>query len=112
MTAHAAAPASGALDAVRRLELALGDGTGTGDASAARLDAARAEAERLLADARSAGSDAGRRRRAELLAEAETDASAIRAAGRVDAEALRERVSARRAELIAELTGVLLPEEA
>ena len=112
MTAPNGASATGALDAVRRLELVLGERTVARDASAVGLDAARAEAERLLADAQEAGSEAGRRRRAELLAEAETEASAIRAAGRADAEELRERVSAERAELIADLIVLLLPEEA
>jgi vacuolar-type H+-ATPase subunit H len=112
MTAFSGASATGALDAVRRLEMALGERTGAPDASAAGLGAARQQAERMLAEARTAGSDAGRRRRAELLAEAETHASAIRAAGRADAKELHERVSARRAELIGELIGMLLPDEA
>jgi hypothetical protein len=112
MTARSEASATGALAAVRRLEIALGERTGAVDAAATGLDEARADAERLLAQARTAGSAAGLRLRAELFAEAETDASATRAAGRADAEALRQRVSARRVELIAELTGLLLPEEA
>jgi hypothetical protein len=105
------ASAPTALDAVRRLETALGDRTDTRDAADAGLAAARAEAERLLAGARAAGSDAGRRRRAEILAQAETDASALRAGGQADAEELRERVSVQRDELVAELIALLLPEE-
>ena len=73
------------------------------------MDAARAEAERLLADARRTGSEAGRRRRDEILAEAEAEARAIRADGEAEVQELRERVSARHDELIAELTGARAP---
>ena len=111
MTARNGASTPGALDAVRRLETALGDRPGASDAAKAGLDAARAEAERLLAGARTAGAESGRRRRAELLAEAEAEARALRAGGQADAEELRERVSTQRDELVAELTALLLPEE-
>jgi hypothetical protein len=112
MTARYGASAPGALDAVRRLETALGERTGANDAAGAGLDAARAEAEQVLADARNAGLEAGRRRRAKMLAEAETDARALRAEGQADAEELHKQASARRDQLVAELTALLLPEEA
>jgi hypothetical protein len=101
----------GGLDAVRRLETALEDRDDASGAADAALHAARAQAERLLADARAAGTDAGLRRRAVILADAEAEASAIRAAGETAAEDILERVSVVRDELVAELAAVLLPAE-
>jgi vacuolar-type H+-ATPase subunit H len=75
------------------------------------VDNARAEAERLLAEARAAGTETARRRHAALLADAETEAEAIRVAGEAEAQALLERVSSERDELIADLTTLLLPLE-
>ena len=66
--------AAGALDAVQQLESALEERTDARGIAEAGMDAARAEAERLLADARRTGTEAGRRRRAEILAEAEAEA--------------------------------------
>jgi hypothetical protein len=100
-----------ALGAVRRLESALEKRTG-GDTAEAALDAAREEAERLLAHARAAGDDEGRRRRAALLAAADAEATAIRAAGEAEADELLRRVDAEREELVAEFTAAVLPGEA
>ena len=112
MSAPNATPPVDALDAVQQLESALADRTDARGVAETGMNAARAEAERLLADARRTGSDAGRRRRADILAEAEADARAIRADAEADVQELRERVSARHDELIAELTALVLPEEA
>jgi vacuolar-type H+-ATPase subunit H len=111
MTAQNAALPGGALGAVQQLESALEERTDPGVAEA-RLGAARAAAERLLADARRDGEKAGQRRRADILAEAEADARAIRADGVADVQELHERVAERRDELIAELSALVLPEEA
>jgi vacuolar-type H+-ATPase subunit H len=97
-----------ALTAVQRLESALEQRDGARDVAEDALAAARAEADRLLADARQAGQKAGRRRSDALVAEAEAEAAAIRPAGKARADVLRRRASAARDELIAELTELLL----
>jgi vacuolar-type H+-ATPase subunit H len=97
-----------ALTAVQRLESALEQRDGARDVAEDALAAARAEADRLLADARQAGQKAGRRRSDALVAEAEAEAAAIRADGGARADELRRRASAERDELIAELTELLL----
>ena len=112
MTAPNAAPPAGALEAVQQLESALAERTNGRGRPEVAMDAARAKAEQLLADARRSGSEAGRRRRADILAEAEAEARAIRADGEADVRELRKRVSARHDELVAELTALVLPEEA
>jgi len=111
MTALDGSPPHDALGAVRRLESALEERTG-GDIAEAALDAAREEAERLLADARAAGDDEGRRRRAAVLAAAEAGATSIRAAGEAEADALLRRVAAERDELVAQFTAAVLPRRA
>jgi vacuolar-type H+-ATPase subunit H len=111
MTAQNAAPPADALAAVQELEAALARRADARDDAEAGIDTARAEAERLLAEARRVGAHAGRRRRADLLAEAEAEARAIRADGEAAVQALRERVAMQRDELIAELTALVLPEE-
>jgi hypothetical protein len=112
MTAANATPPTGALEAVQQLESALADRTDARGIAEVGMDAARAEAERLLADARRIGSEAGRRCRDEILAAAASDARAIRAGADAEVQELRERVSAHHDELIAELTALVLPEEA
>ena len=111
MTTPNGSPPHDALGAVRRLESVLEERTG-GDTAEAALDAARAEAERLLADARAAGDDEGRRRSAALLAAADAEATSIRAAGEAAADELLKRVAAERDELVAEFTTAVLPREA
>jgi len=111
MTAPTTTAAPG-LDAVRRLERALEDRDDARGAAEAALDAARAQAERLIADARASGTATGSRRRAVLLAEGEADARATRAAGEAAAQRLLERVARGRADLVADLTALLLPPEA
>ena len=112
MTEPNTTPPVDALDAIQQLESALAERTDGGGPAETGMDAARAEAERLVADARRTGSDAGRRRRDEIQAEAEADVRAIRADAEADVQRLRECVSARHDELIAELTALVLPEEA
>jgi vacuolar-type H+-ATPase subunit H len=112
MTAQNGSSRPGALEAVRRLEGALEAGDQARVEAQDALDAAREEAERLLADARAVGSVAGRRRRAEVLEASEVEAMAIRAAGEADAEELQRRVSAERHELVAELAAIVLGQEA
>ena len=98
---------------MRQLESALEERSDARDDAEAGLDAARAEAERLLADARRPGADAGRRRRAAVLAEAEAEATAIRAAGEADgARSFASAWPPQRDELVAELTALVLPREA
>jgi F-type H+-transporting ATPase subunit b len=97
-----------ALTAVQRLESALEQRDGARDVAEDALATARAEADRLLADARRAGQKAGRRRSDALVAEAEAEAAAIRADGIARAEELRRRASADGEELIAELTALVL----
>ena len=111
MTARDGSPPRDALGAVRRLESALEERTG-GDTAEAALDAAREEAERLLACARAAGDNEGRRRRAALLAAADAEATSIRAAGEAAADDLLRRVASERDELVAEFTAAVLPREA
>jgi hypothetical protein len=112
MTTPDGSAPSPALAAVRRLESALDQGNDARDAAGAALDAAHAEAEGLLADARAAGTAEGRRRRAALLADSKADAAAIRVTGEVAAEALLRRVSAERDALVAEFTAAVLVKEA
>jgi vacuolar-type H+-ATPase subunit H len=97
-----------ALTAVQRLESVLEERDGARDVAEDALAAARAEADRLLADAREAGTEAGRTCRSALVAEAEAEAAATRADGIAQADQLRRRASAERDELIAELTDLLL----
>jgi vacuolar-type H+-ATPase subunit H len=111
MTAPNGSSPHDALGAVRRLERALEERTG-GDAAEAALDAAREEAERILADARVGGDAEGRRRRVALLAAADAEATSIRAAGEAEADELLSRVAAERDELVAEFTAAVLPQEA
>jgi hypothetical protein len=105
-------PTRAALAAVRRLEDALEERHDASDLAKRALDAARAEAESLLSDARAEGTRAGRRRWADLLADAEADAMAIRATGDADAAEILRHQSAERADLIAEFTAVVLGQEA
>jgi vacuolar-type H+-ATPase subunit H len=112
MTAPNGSSPPTALVAVRRLESTLEERNDAHGVATAALDAARATAEGLLAEARAAGTDAGRRRRAELLAKAEADATGIRASGDAEAEELLRRVSAERDELVAVFTAAVLFQEA
>lgn len=102
----------GTLAAVMRLEQALEEHTGANELVAARLAAARGEAEGILAAARAAGTQEGRRRVAALLADAAAEAEAIRAVGRADAQELLERMLAERDDLVAELAAIVIAEEA
>jgi hypothetical protein len=104
-------PYAGALEAVKRIENALTERDATREETDAELNAARAEAERLLAAAHVAGTRAADERRDALLASAHADAEMIRAAGDAEARQLGERVSAHREMLAAELTALILVEE-
>jgi hypothetical protein len=112
MSAPSETSPRGALEAVRLLESALEERGTAREEESTVLDAAQAEAECLRAAARHAGIEAGRRRRAAVIAEAEAEATAIRAAGDIEAEELLRCVAATRDELVAELTAHLLPREA
>jgi hypothetical protein len=111
MTAVSGTVPNGGLDAVRELETALAERNDARGAADAALSGARAEAGRMLGDARAAGTAAGLRRRAAILADAEAETRAIRAAGETEAQELLERVSASREQLIAELTGLVVSAE-
>jgi hypothetical protein len=108
MTTPNGLPYVGALDAVQRIEAALTERDAARAASDDALDAAHAEAERLLAAARVAGTRAGEERRATILAQAHADAEAIRSRGDAEARQLGERVSAERDLLAGEFTALLL----
>jgi len=106
----AAAPATDALGAVRKLERTL-DACERARADAERiLEHARAEARTLIADARERGERAARERRDEVLAAASQQASEALA----DAEAFGAEFAgtlARRQEAIAEaLQAIVVPE--
>ncbi|MEJ7790425.1 MAG: hypothetical protein WKF65_00425 [Gaiellaceae bacterium] len=103
---------SGTLDGVRRLERALEGRSGADELAAARLAAARSEADRILIAAHAAGVEEGRRRAAALLAAAAAEAATIRAGGQADAQELQERVLAERDELVAELAAFVTGEGA
>lgn len=110
MTKPNGLPYVGALDAVQRIEAAITERDAARAASDDVLDAAHAEAERLLSAARVAGTRAGEERRLAILAEAHADAETIRAHGDAEAHQLGERVSAARDELSAEFTALLVGE--
>jgi vacuolar-type H+-ATPase subunit H len=111
MTTSNGTPARAALAAVRKLEGALEERNDAHDVAVAGLDAARAEAERLLADARAEGTEAGRRRRAELITTAEADAMVILSSGEAEAAEIRRHQSSEHADLVAEFTAVVLLEQ-
>ncbi|MPZ83620.1 MAG: hypothetical protein GEV28_25805 [Actinophytocola sp.] len=111
MTGPNGLPYAGALDAVQRIETALTERDAAREASDSALDAAHAEAERLLSAARVAGTRAGEERRVAMLAGAHADAEAIRSDGDAEARRLDGRVSAERDQVAAELTALLLVEE-
>ena len=104
-------PYLGALDAVKRIENALTERDAAREASDSELDAAHAEAERLLAAARTAGTRAAEERRLALLTRAHADAEVIRSTGEAEAQELGRRVSAERDAVAAEFTALLLIEE-
>ena len=68
MTGPHGLPYAGALDAVKRIETALSERDAAREATDSELDAAHAEAERLLSAARTAGTRAGEERRIAILA--------------------------------------------
>jgi hypothetical protein len=111
MTGPHGLPYAGAWDAVKRIETALSERDAAHEASDSEMDAARAEAARLLSAARLAGTRAGAERRAAMLAQAQADAEVIRSHGDVEARQLGKRLSTERDRLAAELTAVLLVEE-
>jgi vacuolar-type H+-ATPase subunit H len=111
MSIASQAPARDALDAVRQLEHELELRGDAAESAATRLDAARAEAARLLASARRAGMDAGRQAREAVLAEAETQATAMRATADAQAQTFHDRMADAREDLVAELTAELWPRE-
>ena len=108
MTGTHGLPYLGALDAVKRIENALHERDAAREASDSELDAAHAEAERLLSAARMAGTRAGEERCAALLARAHADAEVIRSSGDAEAQELGRRVSAQRDAVAAEFTALLL----
>lgn len=111
MTVESELPFLGALDAVREIEAAIEARDSARDAASSELEEARAEAARLLLDARRVGALEGQDRRREVLAVAEAEATAIRTRGVATAEQLLERVSAQGPHLLGMLVPVLLPEE-
>jgi hypothetical protein len=111
MTSPNGLPYTGALEAVKRIEDALSERDAARGAMDAEATAAHAEADRLLAAARSAGARAAKERRVALLARADADADAIRSAGEAEARQIGERMSAERDTLAAKFTALILAEE-
>lgn len=112
MTVPNALPYGGALDAVRRIETALTERNAADDTAEAELALAHEQAEQLLAAARAAGKRTGRDRHDAVLAEADAEVRAIHSRGEAEVKLLDERVSRAREVLVAELTALLLIEEA
>jgi vacuolar-type H+-ATPase subunit H len=112
MTRPHSVPDDGALDTLRKLEAELEQGDVNQRSNDNRLAAARAEAERILAQAQSSGAESSRQRRRELVDRARTEAATIRGAATRDAEQLTSRIAAQRDDLIAEFLDLVLgPEE-
>jgi len=111
MTKPHGLPYAGALDAVKRIERALGERDAARQASDSDLDAAHAEAERLLFEARIAGLRAAEERRVALLARAAADVEVIRSVADGEARQIARQVSAQRDVVAAEFTALLLVEE-
>jgi len=102
---------AGTLDAVKRLEQSL-DGHKEAEAlAAARLAAARREAEAILAAAREAGANEGSRRAAACAAAAAAEAEATRVKGLADAQELQDRVQADQEDLVHELFAIVTAHE-
>jgi vacuolar-type H+-ATPase subunit H len=93
VTDPSGSPVSGVLGSVRQLEDALEAVSTTRAASEARIEEARADASRLLADARDAAAAAVAERRRIVLGAAEDDAAEISRQG--DERAARVRADAR-----------------
>jgi vacuolar-type H+-ATPase subunit H len=111
MTEPHGLPYAGALDAVSRIETALSERDAARDATDSVLEAAHAEAERLLSAARTVGMRAGQDRRIAILTRARAESQAIRSDGDAEAEQLASRMAAARDVLAAELMPLLLVEE-
>jgi len=106
--AHTAHP--GTLEEVRRLEQALEGRTDGTELAAARMAAARREADDILTAARAAGFDEGRLRVAALLADANAQAVDIRATGTAHRQELKALVCSQRSALVAAMTATVLGE--
>jgi len=104
-------PFAGALGAVREIEAAIQARDTARDAADGELEAARAEAERLLVEARREGAAAGHDRHEAILATAQADAAAIRAAGLATAARVVDRARAQAPDVVAMLLPLLLPQE-
>lgn len=104
-------PFAGALGAVHEIEAAIQARDTAREAAHDEMDAARAEARRLLLEAREAGAEAGRHRRDAILAAAQADAAEIRASGLATAEQFVEETRSQAPALLAMLVPVLLPQE-
>ena len=111
MTSSHGLPYAGALDAVKRIESALGERDAARQASDSALDAAHKEAERLLSEPHVAGRRAAEERRVALLARARADAEMIRSGGDAEARQIARQVSAQRDVVAADFTALLLVEE-
>jgi hypothetical protein len=109
MTIENELPFRGALDAVREIEEAIQARDTARDVADAELETARAEAERLLREARRTGAAQGQASGQAILAAAEADAAAIRSRGVATAEQLIERTTAEGPRLRALLVPALLP---
>jgi hypothetical protein len=104
-------PYAGALDAVKRIESALGERDVARQALDSGIDAAHVEAERLLSEAHNTGVRAAETQRVALLARANADAEVIRSDGVAEAQQIARQVSTQRDLVAAEFAALLLVEE-
>ena len=100
---------TGALGSVRQLEGALEASATARAAAEAHLEAARAEASRLLAAATEDAAAAAAERRRVVLDAAEDDAAVIHRQGEERAARLRTDARARRQALVDEALALILP---
>lgn len=100
----------GALDSVRQLERTLADRQESEKTAEKRLDAARQEAERIVAEAQREGEEAAVERRRQVLADADGRAERILQEARAEAEELRARAARDRASAAGAVVGWVLPD--
>jgi len=98
-----------ALSSVRELEGRIEERTEMRQTARERVDKARENADRLLAEARERASERVEHRRRDLLEEAEREAESIRGQSEERAEAAREGLRRDRDALVDELVALVLP---
>ncbi|MEC5181001.1 hypothetical protein [Arthrobacter sp. CG_A4] len=110
MTARGELNTPGALDAIRDLERALSDRVKHRAFAAESSQVARREADDLLAEARERGARAAERTRQDVRLATEIETASILAGADDEIAAIHLRVTTMRAELLAGMRAVALPE--